>query len=232
MNYSDFDIQVPDPKTDICIEAFRENQDKIQVKKEKLVIKNLRKIFDATLEIGIRKGFQAMTMRDLSRVSGLSMGGLYSYFSSKEELLTVYLGQGRKIIKNVLESFIGKEDNPVEKLRSGIQTHLYLSEKMHEWFYFSYMEARNLGPEERERSIQSELFSEQLFADILEKGASEGAFCDMDYVMCASMIKAMLQDWYLKRGKYARRKVHVDQYADFIMDFISPFCMSREPDKK
>ena len=125
----------------------------IQIKKEERVVKNLQKIFEATLEIGIQKGFQSMTMRDLSRVSGLSMGGLYSYFSSKEEILRVYLGQGRKLIKRVLEQFIQEENDPVEKLRAAIKVHLFLTEKMQAWFYFSYMEARNLSPEERERLL-------------------------------------------------------------------------------
>ncbi len=223
MKYSEFDKIIPDPKMDICRDAYLENKDKIQVKKEKLVVKNLGKIFDATLEIGILKGFQAMTMRDLSRVSGLSMGGLYSYFPSKEEILTVYLGQGRKIIRRVLERFIEEENDPIEKLRIAIQVHLFLTEKMNEWFYFSYMEARNLSPEERERSVQSELYTEKMFEDILVAGREEGVFNEADYTMCASVIKAMLQDWYLKRGKHARRKIHVDQYADFIMDFVSPF---------
>lgn len=226
MEYTEFDKLIPDPKMDICRDAYLEHKDQIQIKKEERVVKNLQKIFEATLEIGIQKGFQAMTMRDLSRVSGLSMGGLYSYFSSKEEILRVYLGQGRKLIKRVLEKFIQEEDEPVEKLRIAIQVHLFLTEKMQEWFYFSYMEARNLNPEERERTVQSELYTEKMFEDILSGGCEKGVFRKEDHTLCASLIKALLQDWYLKRGKYARRKISVDQYAEFVMKFISPFCLT------
>lgn len=35
--------------------------------------------------------------------------------------------------------------------------------------------------------------------------------------LVASVIKAMLQDWYLKRWKYKNRKVLVDEYADFVI---------------
>ncbi|WP_413907980.1 TetR/AcrR family transcriptional regulator [Desulfobacula sp.] len=229
MKYSEFDKIIPDLKMDICRKAYLENKDKIRIKKEKLVVINLGKIFDATLEIGILKGFQAMTMRDLSRVSGLSMGGLYSYFSSKEQILTVYLGQGRKIIKEVLERFIMEKTLPIERLRTAVQIHLFLTEKMHEFFFFSYMEAKNLSLEERERSIQGELGTEKMFEEILLDGQKQGVFKEVNHTLSASVIKAMLQDWYLKRWKYAKRNVHVDQYADFIMAFIAPFCIEGVP---
>lgn len=221
MKYSEFLKIIPDSKIDICRAAFLEHKDKIQIKKEAVVIKNLEKIFDATLKIGVSKGFQAMTMRDLSSGSGLSMGALYSYFSSKDEILSVYLGQGRKIVKQVLEAFLVKENDPVAKLETVIQIHLFLTEKMHQWFYFSYMEAKNLNPEEMEKSIQSELYTEKIISDILIEGYEKNIFKGGDHVLGASVIKAMLQDWYLKRGKYARRKIGVDQYAQFIMEFVS-----------
>lgn len=225
MKYYEFDEIIPDLKMDICQNAYLENKDKIQIKKEKLVVKNLGKIFDATLQIGILKGFQAMTMRDLSRVSGLSMGALYSYFASKEQILTVYLGQGRKIIQEVLERFIMEEALPIERLRTAVQVHLFLTEKMHEFFFFSYMEAKNLSPEERERSIQGELGTEKMFEEILLDGQKKGVFKQGNHTLSAGVIKAVLQDWYLKRGKYAKRNIHVDEYADFVMDFITPFCI-------
>jgi hypothetical protein len=44
-----------------------------------------------------------------------------------------------------------------------------------------------------------------------------------DPQLTASVIKAMLQDWYLKRSKYAARKISVDEYARFILKFVESF---------
>jgi hypothetical protein len=41
----------------------------------------------------------------------------------------------------------------------------------------------------------------------------------------APVIKAMLQDWYLKRRKYASRKVSVETYAAFLMDVIETYLI-------
>lgn len=159
MNYEQFLNTTPDLRTDICRAVFLENRDTIKIKKEKTVLKNLGKIFDATLAIGIEKGFKAMTMRDLSRVSGLSMGALYSYFSIKEEILTAFLGEGRKMIAKILMASIEKKTQPVRKLELAVKLHLFLSEKLNKWFYFSYMEARHLNPEQRKKAIQSEMLT-------------------------------------------------------------------------
>ena len=97
MKYAEFVDRVPDSRLDVCRAVLMANREKIKIKKEKTILKNLEKIFDATLKIGIEKGFQAMTMRDLSCEAGLSMGALYSYFSSKEEILRASLSEGRKI---------------------------------------------------------------------------------------------------------------------------------------
>lgn len=231
MRYREFNKLVPNPELDICRKAYWEYKDRIKVKKEKLVIKNLGKIFDATLKIGIVKGFQAMSMRDLSRVSGLSMGALYSYFSSKEQILSAYLGQGRKIILDVLERFVREATLPADQLRIAVQVHLFLTEKMHDFFFFSYMEARHLNPQVRDRIIQSELETEKIFADILKDGQKKNVFKNTNPTLSGSVIKAMLQDWYLKPGKYAKRNIHVDQYADFVLDVITSFCIESGGEK-
>ena len=106
------------------------------------------------------------------------------------------------------------------KLRAAIRTHLYLSEAMQPWFFFSYMEAKNIGETERRAAVQGELNTEKLFADIISMGRDQGIFVTDDALMTASLIKAMVQDWYLKRVKYARRKVPVDDYARFVIAFI------------
>jgi AcrR family transcriptional regulator len=225
MTYAEFQKQIKISRQQICREVFVENRDSIRVKKENTVVKNLERIFSATLKISNKKGFQAMSMRDLGRETKMSMGALYSYFSSKEDLLAMLQHQRRTITRRILEGSIGGESDPAAKLRAAILTHLYLSEVMQPWFYFSYMEAKNLSREEQERAVASELYTEKLFADILKQGQSRGCFLPRDPQLTASIIKAMLQDWYLKRSKYRKRNLSVDQYAKFLLQFLEAFII-------
>jgi AcrR family transcriptional regulator len=227
MNFREFQYLVNVSKKDIRRETFLENRGKIRVKKEETVVKNLEKIFDAAMKISNKKGFQAMSMRDLSRETGLSMGALYAYFSSKEELLEMLQRQGRTITRRILEEGIAAETHPLQKLRAAIRIHLYLSEVMQPWFFFSYMETKHLTGSERQKAVSSELYTEELFADLLKKGEEEGIFRPQNHQMTASFIKAMLQDWYLKRWKYAKRRVSVEAYAQALLDFVEAFYLAK-----
>jgi len=223
LKFASFKNRVQLSKEDICRELFIENRDRIKIKKEAVAVKNLVKIFDAALSISNDKGFSAMSLRDLSAEAGLSMGALYSYISSKDELLDMIQQQGRVVITKVLMEHMEGIKYPREKLKTGIQIHLYLSEVMQPWFYFSYMETKNLNRELHKKAIESELFTEQIFIDIIEAGISSGDFRRVDSLLTAAVLKAMLQDWYLKRWKYEGRKISVENYARFLMDFIASY---------
>lgn len=223
MNYQEFQKSINVSKEQLYREIYLANRDQIQVKKEKTVIRNLSRIFDAALKISNEKGFQAMSMRDFSKETALSMGALYSYFASKDELLDMILRQGRQLVVRILNAHIQPIGDPVTKLEAAIRIHIYLSEALQPWFYFSFMEAKNMSPAEKENTVAGELYTDQIFADILSEGQAAGHFAARDPQQSASGIKALLQDWYVKRWKHARRRTDVDAYADFIVDFVMAY---------
>jgi AcrR family transcriptional regulator len=70
------------------------------------------------------RGYHQASVRDIARATGVSLAGLYYYFSSKEHLL--YLIQ-RHAFKAMLESArttLQRLDDPEERLRTFIQLHL------------------------------------------------------------------------------------------------------------
>ncbi|PKL17191.1 MAG: TetR/AcrR family transcriptional regulator [Spirochaetae bacterium HGW-Spirochaetae-5] len=211
---------------DICRDFYLNNRETIKIKKEAVAVKNLVTILNTTLRLSNEMGFQSMTLRDLSRESELSMGALYNYFQSKDELFKIIHLNGMKLITNILIKQIEKESDPDQKLRKAIRIHLYLSEMMPQWFYFLYMETKNLKKEDRKIPIESELYTERIFIDIIEKGVESGTYLNREPLMTASIIKAMLQDWYLKRWKYTKRNVTVDHYALFMIEFIESYIKS------
>jgi len=227
MNYADFMKLVKLSKEDIYLRTFEENRERILVKKEAKVVKNMEKIFDATLRISNRKGFQAMTMRDLSGETGLSMGALYSYFPSKEKLLEILQKQHRRVARRIFDTCVGDIEGAQAKLRAAIRTHLFLSEIMQSWFYFSFMEAKNLVKPERERTIAGDMYTDGMFAEILRQGQAEGDFVRHDEQLAANVIKAVLQDWYLKRKKYAKQNVSVDDYAGFVLGLVERYLAGK-----
>jgi len=207
---------------DLCRELFLDNRESIKIKKEGVAVKNLVKILDAALTLSNEKGFDAMSLRDLSAKAGLSMGALYTYFSSKEELLQMIQRQSAVVVQVLLDQIEDIED-PLSKLKRVIQSHLFLSEVMQPWFYFAYMETKNLAKQEHKKAIEAELATEKLLIDIIKEGRNKGVLKAVNMELTGAVIKAMLQDWYLKRWKYARRNVSVEKYAAFVVDLVETY---------
>lgn len=210
----------------LCRELFLRNRESVRVIKEEIAVKNLVKILNAALTLCNRKGFASMSLRDLSKESGLSMGALYTYFKSKDDLLCLLQSQGRTVVLRAIESQIEGVENPRIKLRKAVQAHLYVSEIMQPWFYLSYMETKNFPREEHKKAIEAELFTEKLLIDIVRSGQEKRVFKPINSELLGAAIKAMLQDWYLKRWKYSQRRISVEKYAAFVLDFIESYLVS------
>ena len=205
---------------DISREVYRNNQDTIKIKKEIIAVNNLEKIFGAVFSISYKKGFQAMSMRDLSQKTGMSLGSLYAYFKCKNDLLGIIQIQGWAIIKKDIEQVLKIHEAPWEKLKAVIKAHIFLSELFRPWFFFTFMEARNIA------AVKSmEDHTQKMLKDILVAGEKQGVFKPGDHELTASMIKAMQQEWYLKRWKYKKLKVSVDQFADHLVGLVETFCL-------
>ena len=202
---------------------FRKNLIFFKIKSESIAVTNFISIFNATIKLSNKVGFQSMTLRDLSEETKLSMGSLYNYFPSKDELFKIIHINGFYMITSTMNNYINNKASPEQRLRTAIKVHLYLSEIMPQWFYFLYMETKNLKRENRKIPIETELFTEKIFTNIISDGIKAGIYTDKNAILTASVIKAMLQDWYLKKWKYTQRKINVDQYASFITDFIESY---------
>lgn len=213
-------------KTDICTALYRQNRDLIRIKKEHVAVKNLVRIIDSTLRLANTTGFSAMSLRDLCNDSGLSMGGLYAYIRNKDDLIGLIQSHGFMLTKRTLLDFTRDIAEPREKLFVAIKSHLFLSELMRPWFYFSYMEAKHLAESRKRDAVNVELETESIYRDILVEGIDAGVFrSNIDARLLASLIKAMLQDWYLKRGKYRDQGTSVTTYAQTMRDVLESYLL-------
>ena len=224
-SFEDFRKDVLVSVEEMCRTFYSGNREAFKVKKESLVVKNLEAIMNSALKLSNETGFQSMSLRELSRESGLSMGALYTYFSSKEELLKMIHSQARQVAMEILVRETAAEAGVHERLKRAILTHLYLSEIMKHWFCFFFMETKNLKPEDRKIPRESELDTEQIFIDILDEGVGLGIYAIEDTILAGAMIKALLQDWYLKQWKYQRRRVGIEQYYRFTVSVVEAYVL-------
>lgn len=173
------------------------------LKRQTLAKQNLSIIISATFELANKIGFAKMSMRDLSSASGISLGGLYTYVEGKEALALMVVESLNELALDWLPTFIDEQLNKEEKLERLIRGHIYLSELLRPWFYFSFMENKNLPEKNKAKAREAE----HNFQCLLEEIYSGNS-------LMASHIMALIQDWHVKHWKHKKRSI--DVFADSV----------------
>lgn len=81
-------------------------------------------ILDYATEVFAEKGYEGASMRDLSRLSGISLAGLYYYFDSKEELLYLIQKHTFSVIVDRLRERLAASNDPEERIRIFVHNHV------------------------------------------------------------------------------------------------------------
>ena len=206
---------------------FEMHKERMQIKNPKVAIPNLEKIFTATFKLSSTKGFQAMSLRDLSKETGISMGGLYSYIGSKNDLASVIEGVQRNYIEQVADEILKANLEPKDCLRAIIYSEIYMMEIMSSWYYFCFMELKGLSKEQQSFALDNELRSEEILMKIIHEGVSANQFVCEQPELLASQVVAQLQQWHLKQWKFKLREVETEEYARYVYSSLLK-CLSIE----
>ncbi len=86
--------------------------------------RRLAEILDYATEVFADKGYEGASMRDLSRLSGMSLAGLYYYFKSKENLLYIIQHHTFTTIIERLRERLTASNDPEERIRIFVQNHV------------------------------------------------------------------------------------------------------------
>ena len=189
------------------------------IKNKNLVSKRRQQIIDAASKLFFEKGFDQTTMREISRASGLTMGSLYDYVRSKDDILVL-------VYKDVVQRFrvgLGEEENRewaahpenLEGVLRGIMQKMYELSKAVQLLYRESWTRRkevHLQMREIDRQVVDRL------KQLLLKGQREGVFEVMNPAATADMILVMvalpaLREWSLANVK-------ADQVIDTVVQFV------------
>jgi AcrR family transcriptional regulator len=79
---------------------------------------NRNQLLDAAEEVFGAKGFHDTTLKEVADLAEFSVGSVYSFFPSKDELfLQVFLRRGAQLLP-AMEAVVGSDETPLDQLRS------------------------------------------------------------------------------------------------------------------
>ncbi len=217
MNYDQFKSNFAYKGKSVYATVFERHKDDIKTKKQKFAVNNLEKIFKATFKISSKIGFHEMSLRDLCRETGLSMGGIYSCIESKDIIAIFVKDLVQLVFSEIIESSL-KQNDPQQALDDLIHHSMYATDVLHPWFYFLYFETRSLPKDHQQDSKNIELNMIETIEMLVSKISSGKKSINNRFI--STMTLAMIQERYLKHWKYKSDDTNIDEHADEIIKLV------------
>lgn len=166
-------------------------------------------IRDAARRLFARHGFAAVSMRQIAAEVGVQVGTIYGYTADKQALLADLM---RDHMQGLLAAWQDRPASPpVERLEHFVRFHIDTSLDRADDVFLSYMELRNLSPENHAEIAGLRRRYEGALQRILDDGAAAGVMRPGDTRLASMALIAMLTgvtNWYRDGGRLDRAALH------------------------
>ncbi|AWE06276.1 TetR family transcriptional regulator [Lysinibacillus sp. 2017] len=194
------------------------NVDKLHVassiKDENKILERRQQIVDAGVKLFKKKGFHRATTRELAKEAGFSIGTLYEYIRTKEDVLFLVCDNIFNEVTICLSEFT-TGTGTIEGLKDAIRRYFLLIDTMPEEFTIMYQETKSLPKEAMHYILDKELemvaIFERMLRDCIEAGnlslSEEAIF------LAANHIVIQGQSWAFRKWALQKRYT-IEQYIE------------------
>jgi len=185
-----------------------------------LVERRHQQIVDGACKIFFKKGFHPTTTRDIAKACGMSIGQLYHYISSKDDVLYLVHKHSQKVWQEYLErSNFVKIDDPLEKLTKALHYTLLFMIENKKMFQFIYSESKYLDKKRLRVVLDMDYknvvgFWRSLLEEVDKTTVIKGDLDFLSSVISYLLVFLALRGWTLKDKPNIQ---HVDSLVEFIL---------------
>src|SRR5919205_1025940 len=112
------------------------------VKDERLVQKRRDQMIKGAVSLFKQKGFHRTTTREIAKAAGFSIGTLYEYIRSKEDVLYLVCDSIYDHVKERLEQDLDQKKGTLSSLKLGIADYFRVIDDMQDEVLVMYQEAK------------------------------------------------------------------------------------------
>lgn len=190
------------------------------VKDEGLIEKRRNQMIRGAVKLFKEKGFHRTTTREIAKEAGFSIGTLYEYIRTKEDVLYLVCDSIYEQV-NLRLSDLDGQDGTIQGLRSAIRQYYQLIDDMNDEFVVMYQESKSLPKDALQYVLKKEMEMVSLFEERLRKCVQAGEL-DLNeerLPLAAHHIVVQGQMWAFRR--WALRKLYtLDQFIDIQTKFL------------
>jgi AcrR family transcriptional regulator len=188
------------------------------VQDKDLVEQRREEIFRAASRVFISRGYHAATVREIAREAKLSLGGLYAYIGTKEDLLYLFFDRITTTLRDAMRSAIEGLDDPVARIRAALRAGLETTEKYQDEILLMYQETKSLGRASRRAVLNREADYVAFVEEMLRDGYVRGVFKG-DPRLAADAVTYVCSITALRRWSLNARLTR-DQVREELVNFI------------
>jgi len=197
-----------------------------QIKNQDLVELRRRQIIDAAVQLFIENGFHKTTTRQIARASGLSIGSLYEYIESKEDILYLVCDAIHAEIEQGVSEALNRRGKGRNSLAEVIREYFLVCHRMNDHILLIYQETQSLPPQWRNKVLENEVRITGIFMQVLAKLIASGelpALQEKFIELVAHNITVLGHMWTFRRW-YLARHYRIEDYIQMQSDFILGIC--------
>ena len=203
-----------------------------QVKNQALVQQRRRQIVDAAVNLFIENGFHKTTTRQIARESGISIGSLYEYIESKEDVLYLVCDAIHAEIRRGVDEALKRANKGKNPLAEVIREYFYVCHRMSDHILLIYQETQSLPPKWRQVVLENEILVTGIFTGVLADLMASGDLpkispSQLDLV--AHNISVLGHMWTFRRW-YLANQFTIEAYIDFQTSNILGMCKENAQD--
>jgi AcrR family transcriptional regulator len=191
------------------------------VKDEKLIEKRREQMIKAAVKLFSAKGFHRTTTREIAKEAGFSIGTLYEYIRSKEDVLYLVCDSIYENVIGRLRKELDQGQNGLQSLKQAITGYFKVMEDLQDEVLVMYQEANALSKEALPYVLKKELEMTAMFENIIADCAKKGELSlDGEAVhLAAHNIMVAGQMWTFRRW-VLRKTFTLEAYIDSQVDFL------------
>lgn len=197
-----------------------------QVKNQALVAQRRRQIVDASVNLFIENGFHKTTTRQIASASGISIGSLYEYISTKEDVLYLVCDAIHAEIEQGVAEAIHRVQNGKNPLAEVIREYFMVCRRMSDHILLIYQETQSLPAKWQRVVLENEIRITGIFTGVLAKLTKTGDLARIAprrLELVAHNIAVLGHMWTFRRWFLANH-YSIDEYVDFQTRSILGMC--------
>lgn len=197
-----------------------------QIKNKALVQKRRRQIVDAAVPLFIERGYHKTTTRALAQATGLSIGSMYEYISTKDDVLYLVCIAIHAEVEQAVRAALALPLEGKAALAEVIREYFLVCSRMSDHILLMYQVTHFLPAKWQRKVLEAELRITDVFIQAMSELRSRGTFAEVDEDTVNLMghnISVLGHTWAFRRWYFAKNFTidqYIQQQTDFIMRFL------------